>query len=139
MSTKEEEVEAKVVTTTDEKSQEKEVDKDDEVPQTFPQRVSSLSLVPRFSKVSSHYLAFFLSSCLSANNSQLMEILSDENNIDIITWLPHGKGFTIVDKKRFAEEVLPKNFKKSKFTSFTRKLNRWSFVRVTRGPETGGK
>lgn len=67
-----------------------------------------------------------------------MEILSDENNIDIISWLPHGKGFMIRDKKRFAEEVLPKHFKKSKFTSFTRKLNRWSFVRVTRGQETGG-
>jgi hypothetical protein len=56
-----------------------------------------------------------------------MEILDDENNADIITWLPHGKGFIIVDKKRFAEETLPTAFKKAKakFTSFTRKLNRW--------------
>ncbi len=28
-------------------------------------------------------------------------------------------------------------FKQSKFTSFTRKLNRWGFERVARGPETG--
>ena len=28
-------------------------------------------------------------------------------------------------------------FKASKFTSFTRKLNRWGFTRVPRGPETG--
>lgn len=39
MSSKEEEVEAKVVTT-DETSRDKEGDKDDDVPQTFPQRVS---------------------------------------------------------------------------------------------------
>jgi hypothetical protein len=33
--------------------------------------------------------------------------------------------------------VMPKYFKHSKFTSFTRKLNRWGFTRITRGPETG--
>ena len=54
-----------------------------------------------------------------------MEILSNEEYIDIIHWLPHGKGFIIADKKLFADVVLPKYFKKAKFTSFTRKLNRW--------------
>ena len=57
--------------------------------------------------------------------NQLMEILSNQEYVDIIHWLPHGKGFIIADKKRFADEVLPKYFKKAKFTSFTRKLNRW--------------
>lgn len=66
-----------------------------------------------------------------------MNILADERYADVIGWLPHGKGFLIFKKKRFAVEVLPAYFKKSKFTSFTRKLNRWGFVRVTRGPETG--
>lgn len=56
---------------------------------------------------------------------QLIEILSKELYSDIISWLPHGKGFVILDKKRFGDEVLPKHFKQSKFTSFTRKLNRW--------------
>jgi hypothetical protein len=70
--------------------------------------------------------------------TKMMEILSDETNCDIICWLDHGKGFMIRNKKRFAGEILPKYFNKnSKFTSFTRKLNRWSFTRVTRGPETG--
>lgn len=68
-----------------------------------------------------------------------MDILSNEANTQIIAWLPHGKGFIIRDKKRFADEVLPNYFKKSKFTSFTRKLNRWNYVRVTRGHETGGE
>ena len=66
-----------------------------------------------------------------------MEILSNESHADIISFLPHGKGFMIYQKKRFANEILPKYFKEAKFTSFTRKLNRWNFTRITRGPETG--
>lgn len=66
-----------------------------------------------------------------------MEILSNEAHHDVIGWLPHGKGFIIYKKKKFAAEILPLYFKQSKFTSFTRKLNRWGFTRVTRGPETG--
>lgn len=55
-----------------------------------------------------------------------MSILNDEQYAEIVTWLPNGKGFVISDKKRFASEILPKHFsRKSKFTSFTRKLNRW--------------
>jgi uncharacterized membrane protein len=66
-----------------------------------------------------------------------MKILSNPSYSDIIAWLPHGKGFILLQKRMFAEEVLPKFFKQSKFASFTRKLNRWGFVRVTRGPEMG--
>eukprot|EP00539_Tryblionella_compressa_P009484 CAMPEP_0178787172 /NCGR_PEP_ID=MMETSP0745-20121128/5713_1 /TAXON_ID=913974 /ORGANISM="Nitzschia punctata, Strain CCMP561" /LENGTH=514 /DNA_ID=CAMNT_0020445005 /DNA_START=41 /DNA_END=1585 /DNA_ORIENTATION=+ len=69
---------------------------------------------------------------------RLMRLLSNEAVKDIARWLPHGKGFSIHDKKRFEDEVLPAYFgQKSKFSSFTRKLNRWNFTRVTRGPETG--
>jgi hypothetical protein len=67
-----------------------------------------------------------------------MEILDNEEYADIIAWLPHGRGFVIFRKKAFEDKILPKHFhKQSKFSSFTRKLNRWSYVRVTRGPETG--
>jgi len=66
-----------------------------------------------------------------------MDILSNESNTHIISWLPHGNGFVIHKKKTFASEVLPRYFKASKFTSFTRKLNRWGFSRIPRGPETG--
>mmetsp|Transcript_28849 Transcript_28849/g.43561 ORF Transcript_28849/g.43561 Transcript_28849/m.43561 type:complete len:369 (+) Transcript_28849:79-1185(+) len=68
---------------------------------------------------------------------KLMKILSNEDVSDIISWLPHGRGFIIYQKKQFSQQIMPKYFKKVKFTSFTRKLNRWSFVRITRGPETG--
>eukprot|EP00526_Cylindrotheca_closterium_P009350 CAMPEP_0113609668 /NCGR_PEP_ID=MMETSP0017_2-20120614/4618_1 /TAXON_ID=2856 /ORGANISM="Cylindrotheca closterium" /LENGTH=426 /DNA_ID=CAMNT_0000518509 /DNA_START=19 /DNA_END=1299 /DNA_ORIENTATION=- /assembly_acc=CAM_ASM_000147 len=67
----------------------------------------------------------------------LMEILNNEEESDTIAWLPHGRSFIIYKKKRFAAHTLPKFFKATKFTSFTRKLNRWGFTRVTRGPEMG--
>jgi hypothetical protein len=66
-----------------------------------------------------------------------MEILNNEENNSIIAWLPEGTGFMIAKKKAFADEVLPKYWKACKFTSFTRKLNRWGFSRVPRGPQTG--
>jgi HSF-type DNA-binding len=66
-----------------------------------------------------------------------MDILANEENADIISWLPHGFGFVIHKKKVFASDILPYHFKASKFTSFTRKLNRWGFSRMARGPETG--
>ena len=66
-----------------------------------------------------------------------MDILSNEEDSDTIAWMPHGRSFIIYKKKKFAAHVLPKYFKATKFTSFTRKLNRWGFTRVTRGPEVG--
>lgn len=57
---------------------------------------------------------------------KLMEILSDEDNAEAICWLPHGKAFTIRNRGLFAENTMPKFFpRKAKYSSFTRKLNRW--------------
>jgi HSF-type DNA-binding len=65
-----------------------------------------------------------------------MEILDDPENADVLSWLHHGRGFVIYRKKAFEQRLLPKYFnKQSKYSSFTRKLNRWGFSRVTRGPE----
>ena len=69
---------------------------------------------------------------------RLMNILSNEKNHDAICWLPHGKAFIIRNRKIFAEKIMPRFFaRKSKYSSFTRKLNRWNFVRVSSGPEIG--
>ena len=57
---------------------------------------------------------------------KLMTILADPLNQDAISWLPDGKAFVIRDREMFAEVVMPKCFsRKAKFSSFTRKLNRW--------------
>jgi len=69
--------------------------------------------------------------------SKLFDVISDEANTEILQWLPGGRAFIIYDKKRFAANILPHYFKQSQFTSFTRKLSRWSFVRVNRGPLMG--
>mmetsp|Transcript_30852 Transcript_30852/g.46815 ORF Transcript_30852/g.46815 Transcript_30852/m.46815 type:complete len:250 (+) Transcript_30852:169-918(+) len=68
---------------------------------------------------------------------KLMEILSDASNNKAIAWLPHGKAFVILNREKLSNEVLPKYFRKTKYTSFTRKLNRWNFARVNRGSELG--
>jgi hypothetical protein len=57
---------------------------------------------------------------------RLMSVLSDDANSDAICWLPHGRAFIIRERNLFAEKVMPKFFpRKSKYSSFTRKLNRW--------------
>jgi hypothetical protein len=57
---------------------------------------------------------------------RLMEILSDEQYNESISWLPHGRAFVIKNRKLFGETVMPRYFsRKAKYSSFTRKLNRW--------------
>ena len=71
--------------------------------------------------------------------AKLHDIVSAPSTNDIIRWLPSGKAFIIADKKRFAQEILPRCFSQqnTQFTSFTRKLSRWCFNRVPRGPLIG--
>jgi hypothetical protein len=67
-----------------------------------------------------------------------MEILDTPEYHEVIAWLSHGRGFHIYLKNAFESKILPRHFsKQSKFSSFMRKLNRWGFTRVVRGPETG--
>lgn len=68
---------------------------------------------------------------------KLMEILSDPANEDAIAWHPNGKVFVIINRQIFSKHVLPKYFRKTKYPSFTRKLNRWNFTRLTRGRQQG--
>lgn len=50
-----------------------------------------------------------------------------------VAWLPDGKSFVIRNPDEFTRKVLPKYFKATKFSSFTRKLYRWGFRQVNRG------
>lgn len=60
---------------------------------------------------------------------RLMGILSDELNQEAICWLPHGRSFIVRNRKLFAELVMPRYFsRKAKYSSFTRKLNRWYVI-----------
>lgn len=56
-------------------------------------------------------------------------ILSSPEYEDIVTWLPHGRGFIVVDKARFEKEILSTFLPNTKYASFTRRLKRWNFIR----------
>ncbi len=62
-----------------------------------------------------------------------MGLLDREENPDIISWLSHGRGFIIHDKKKFVDNVMSAYFQDSKYTSFTRRLRRWNFKIQTYG------
>lgn len=92
---------------------------------------------------------------------RLHALLADPNVRDVISWLPHGKSFVVLRPDVFATRVLPLYFapegsnslnaktsatativkNKSqgvhKYPSFTRKLNRWGFRQISRGPDAG--
>lgn len=68
---------------------------------------------------------------------KLMKVLSNKEFEHIVTWMPSGKSFSIVDSKAFVAEILPDHFKSAKYASFTRKLHRWGFMRHYRGEEAG--
>lgn len=68
---------------------------------------------------------------------KLFDVLDSGYHSDVITWLPGGKAFIILDKRRFATDILPHYFKESQYTSFTRKLSRWKFSRIPRGQYMG--
>ena len=68
----------------------------------------------------------------------LHRMLSEEEDLsEIITWLPHGCSWKIVNKSRFVEEVIPKFFNHNKFKSFLRQVNGWGFVRINKGLDDG--
>lgn len=68
---------------------------------------------------------------------KLFDLLQVGFHSDVVKWLPGGTAFIVVDKRRFTNEILPNYFKDSQYTSFTRKLSRWKFTRVSRGPYIG--
>lgn len=66
---------------------------------------------------------------------KLMEMLSGAGSDDCMTWLPHGKSFVIVSVEKLARDLLPVYFKDPKFSSFVRKLYRWGFRQIEKGPD----
>jgi hypothetical protein len=66
-----------------------------------------------------------------------MEVLSRKEYADVIAWTPSGKAFNVINPKEFTAGILPTHFKSAKYSSFTRKLHRWGFIRHYRGEEAG--
>ncbi|KAL3787857.1 hypothetical protein HJC23_000399 [Cyclotella cryptica] len=68
---------------------------------------------------------------------QLHSMITNESSNDCIKWLSDNKGFVIPDKEAFCSKVLPRYFGKAKYSSFTRRLKRWGFRRITKGAHSG--
>ena len=61
--------------------------------------------------------------------AKLHLLLSNEQYSHIISWMPHGRAWKVIDKKLFMEEAAPVFFGQSKFASFQRQLSMWEFKR----------
>ncbi|CAM9338546.1 unnamed protein product [Hapterophycus canaliculatus] len=61
--------------------------------------------------------------------AQKLFTLVEEEDSEIVEWLPDGLAFRVKDIHRFSCEVLEKYFNHSKFTSFQRQLNLYQFKR----------
>lgn len=74
---------------------------------------------------------------------RLHRMLSDPSvSSHVIAWLPHGRSFVILRPDVFAVSVLPAHFPessmgKTRYPSFTRKLNRWGLKQIGKGPDAG--
>lgn len=67
-----------------------------------------------------------------------MKVLEDKDWVHIISWNPSGKSFSVLHPKVFEAQVMPIHFDSRTYSSFTRELRSWGFVRQSKGPEAGG-
>ena len=56
----------------------------------------------------------------------------------VISWNEDGTSFRVHDKKAFEREIQPTYFNQSKYASFRRQLNLWSFHRLVETHEREG-
>jgi len=76
----------------------------------------------------------------STNNfpTRIQKILSIKEYSDVITWMPHGRAFKVLNKEELINTVIPNFFVCSKYESFTRQLTAWGFKRLyAKGPDEG--
>ena len=60
----------------------------------------------------------------------LMNLLTNEEHEEILSFLPHGKCFLIKQTKEFAKKLMQQHFHLSKFGSFVSRLQRWGFAHL---------
>lgn len=65
----------------------------------------------------------------------LHQILTKEELGHIISWLPHGRSWCILDRSQFERNVIPIYFDHGRYASFMRQVNYWGFSRVNKGPD----
>ncbi|KAL3826224.1 hypothetical protein ACHAXA_006252 [Cyclostephanos tholiformis] len=80
-----------------------------------------------------------LSPALSVPNFviKLHAILICESLSNIISWMPHGRSWKILNQTEFERQVLPTYFNQGSISSFYRQANGWGFRRLLKGPDKG--
>ena len=68
----------------------------------------------------------------------LMTVLSTPSLNHIISWNEAGDSFNVHKPKEFETDVLAEHLHLSKYSSFTKELRRWGFVREYKGQDAGG-
>jgi hypothetical protein len=68
---------------------------------------------------------------------QLHAMITNESSNGCVKWLSDNKGFQICNRDSFSDKILPRYFGKAKYSSFTRRLKRWGFRRVSKGADSG--
>jgi HSF-type DNA-binding len=68
---------------------------------------------------------------------KLHMILSNPAFQHIISWLPHGRSWRILQQKAFEQRVIPLFFRHGRYSSFARQVNGWGFSRISHGPDFG--
>lgn len=63
---------------------------------------------------------------------RLLADAQEQGFTDVIQWDPGGRSFTVYQPELFAETIMKKYFKQTKYKSFQRQLNLYDFKRVTR-------
>ena len=66
---------------------------------------------------------------------KLHDMLARKEYSNILSWLPNGTAWIVIDPKKLEKVVLRKYFRHGKFTSFSRQVNGWGFARITSGKE----
>lgn len=59
----------------------------------------------------------------------LYHILSKPENESIITWLPDGRSWMILNHKALEDKIIPLYFRHKNLSSFIRQVNGWGFRR----------
>jgi hypothetical protein len=67
----------------------------------------------------------------------LLNHVENTERASIVSWLPNGLGFRVHKPDQFTLHIMPLFFNQSKYRSFQRQLNIYSFQRITSGPDRG--
>ncbi|KXH61289.1 HSF-type DNA-binding protein [Colletotrichum salicis] len=66
---------------------------------------------------------------------KLYKMLEDPAYANIVRWGNEGDTFVILETDKFTNDILPKHFKHSNFSSFVRQLNKYDFHKLRRNDE----